>query len=621
MSTKPNGGSSPTVNRPASPQRPSVAAALGKASTKATADVRRNYPLYNWRFYFLGGVLILGFIGLTVRAGYLQVVEQTFLQKESAARALRDLPIASFRGNIVDRNGQELAVSLEVASVFLDPKEILTKHDATGLRQSTAWHQLAALLGLKTRALDQLVEKNANKHFIWAKRQLEPTVAGLIRQLDLPGVHLTREYRRSYPTGEVSAHVVGFTNIDEQGIEGIERAFNEQLSGTPGKERQLLDRKRRVVESQGVLQAAEQGRTIQLALDSRLQTLTFHELRDTVKKHRARAGSAVILDVSTGEVLTMANWPSYNPNKRNDRPKGAARNRVITDMFEPGSAVKPFVVVSALESGKYSPSTIIDTRPGQMRVGGSWVRDIHNYGVLDVTGVIRKSSNVGVAQMALSLPKEQFLGTYQRFGLGQPLHTGFPGETAGRLNIEKRWSKFELATASYGYGLTASPLQIASAYATLASGGIKRPVSLLKVKDGVVGERVVDESIANDVLEMMQEVIKEGGTGKQAKVGGYCVSGKTGTVHKAVAGGYSDEYFSVFAGIAPCDKPRLAMVIVVDEPNGDKHYGGDIAAPVFSTVMDQALRLINVAPDDKAALRLAQQPLLIQTPVKGGDDA
>jgi cell division protein FtsI (penicillin-binding protein 3) len=289
-------------------------------------------------------------------------------------------------------------------------------------------------------------------------------------------------------------------------------------------------------------------------------------------------------------------------------------------MFEPGSAVKPLVVISALESGKFSPTTVIDTRPGQMRVGGSWVRDIHNYGVLDVTGVIRKSSNVGVAQMALSLPKDQFLGTYQRFGLGQPVGTGFPGETAGRLRIEKRWSKFELATASYGYGLTASPLQLASVYATLASGGIKRPVSLLKVKDGVVGERVVDERIAKQVLTMMREVVKDGGTGKQAKVGGYCASGKTGTVHKAVPGGYSDEYFSVFAGIAPCDKPRLSMVIVVDEPNGEKHYGGDIAAPVFSTVMDQALRLINVAPDDEAVLRVAQQPIG-QQQAAGGNDA
>lgn len=590
-------------------QKTPVAKAIGATTANTTANARRHYPLHNWRFYFLSGVLVLGFVGLGVRAGYLQLVEQSFLQKESAARALRDAPIASYRGSILDRNGQQLAVSLEVASVFLDPKEIIDKHDPAGLRQSTAWHQLAAMLGLKTKALDRLVDKNAGKHFVWAKRQLEPTVAQLIRQLDLPGVHLTREYRRSYPTGDVSAHVVGFTDIDEQGIEGIERAFNEQLTGTPGRERQLLDRKRRVIESQGVLRQAEPGQDIQLALDSRLQTLTFRELRDTVKRHRARAGSAVILDVNTGEVLAMANWPSYNPNKRNDRPKGATRNRAITDMFEPGSAVKPLVIVSALESGKFTPNTVIDTRPGQMRVGGSWVRDIHNYGVLDVTGVIRKSSNVGVAQMALALPKEQFLGTYQRFGLGLPLQTGFPGESPGRLNIGKRWSKFELATASYGYGLTASPLQIASAYATLASGGIKRPVSLLKVKDGVIGERIVDADIANDVLAMMKEVLKDGGTGKQAKVGGYCASGKTGTVHKAVAGGYSDDYFSVFAGIAPCDKPRLAMVIVVDEPNGEKHYGGDIAAPVFSTVMDQALRLINVAPDEELTVRVARQPM------------
>ena len=593
---------------------------LKSGGAKASADTRRNYPLHNWRFYFLGGVLVLGFVGLGVRAGYLQLVEHSFLQKESAARALRDAPIASYRGSILDRNGQELAVSLEVASVFLDPKEIIDKHDVEGMRDSTAWHQLAAMLGLKTKALNKLVDSNANKHFVWAKRQLEPTVAQLIRQLDLPGVHLTREYRRSYPTGEVSAHLVGFTNIDEQGIEGIERAFNEQLTATHGTERQILDRKRRVIESKGVVKDAEPGQDILLSIDSRLQTLTLRELRDTVKKHRARAGSAVILDVETGEVLAMANWPSYNPNKRNDRPKGATRNRAITDMFEPGSAVKPLVVISALESGKYSPGTVIDTRPGQMRVGGSWVRDIHNYGVLDVTGVIRKSSNVGVAQMALSLPKEQFLGTYQRFGLGLPLGTGFPGETSGRLKIDKRWSKFELATASYGYGLTASPLQLASVYATLASGGIKRPVSLLKVKDGVIGERVVDERVAGQVLAMMKEVVKDGGTGKQAKVGGYCVSGKTGTVHKAVPGGYSDEYFSVFAGIAPCDKPRLSMVIVVDEPNGEKHYGGDIAAPVFSTVMEQALRLINVAPDDESVVRVAQQPLATKQ-AAGGNDA
>jgi len=602
----------PTAKNPA---MKSSAATSAATNAKVGSDARRNYPVYNWRFYFLGAVLVLGFVGLGVRAGYLQLVETSFLQKESAARALRDTAIASYRGSIFDRNGQELAVSLAVASVFIDPKEIIDKHDADGLRQSTAWHQLAAMLGLKTQALNKLVDGNGQKHFVWVKRHMEPTVAQLVRQLDLPAVHLTREYRRSYPTGEVSAHVVGFTNIDEHGIEGIERAFDEQLTGTPGTERQLLDRRRRVVESHGVLKRAEQGQDIELALDSRLQNLTFRELRATVKEHRARAGSAVILDVNTGEVLAMANLPTYNPNKRNDRPKGGMRNRAITDMFEPGSAVKPLVIVSALESGKFTPHTIIDTRPGYLQIGGSWVRDIHNYGVLDVTGVIRKSSNVGVTQMALSLPKEQFLGTYQRFGLGVAVQTGFPGETAGRLNIAKRWSKFELATASYGYGLAASPLQIASAYATLASGGIKRPVSLLKVKGGVIGERVVDERIARDVLAMMKEVIKEGGTGKQAKVGGYCVSGKTGTVHKAIAGGYGDDYFSVFAGIAPCDNPRLAMVVVVDEPSGEKHYGGDIAAPVFSAVMDQALRLINVAPDEEAVMRVAQQ-----NPA-GGNDA
>lgn len=575
-------------------------------------DTRQKYPLYNWRFWFLGGALLMGFGALMVRAAYLQTVNTQFLQQQSDSRALRDLPITSYRGTITDRNGEELAVSIEVESVFLDPKEITEKHDAEGMRQGRAWNQLAALMGMKTRELDALVNKNAQRQFVWATRQLAPEVADLIRALGLPGVHLVREFRRFYPHAEISAHVVGFTDIDERGIEGIERAFDAELTASHGAERKLMDRRRNVVENHGVIKKAQPGQDITLAIDSRIQAVAYQELKKAVREHRARAGSIVILDVHSGEVLAMVNQPSYNPNKRQDRPLGATRNRAITDTFEPGSTAKPITVVSALESGQYSAKSIIDTRPGYLRVGGSWVRDDgHNYGVLDLTGVIRKSSNVGVAQLALSMPKEHFLGTFQRLGFGVPIHTGFPGESAGRLVIEKRWSKFELATVSYGYGFTTTPLQLARAYATLASGGIQKPVSFLKVRDGVVGERVLDEQIANTVLNMMEEVTTDG-TGKLAQVEGYRVSGKTGTIRKAMAGGYSSEYQAVFAGVAPVKNPRLVMVAMVDEPAGDRYYGGNVAAPVFSIVMDQALRLINAAPD-------AQKQKLVQVKKEAND--
>ena len=563
-------------------------------------DTRQKYPVYQWRYIVLAVCFLLGFGALITRATYLQTVSTGFLQKQSNSRAVRDIPIASYRGTIRDRLGEELAVSIEVASVFIDPKEIVDKHDAEGMRKGTAWNQLAALFGMKTKELNKLVDSNKTRQFVWAKRQLEPEVADLVRTLNLPGVHLVPEYRRYYPSGEISAHVVGFTDIDERGIEGIERAFDVELKATPGATRKVMDRRRRVVEDQGVQVEAQAGTDINLAIDGRLQSIAYQELKKSIRLHRARAGSIVLLDIHSGEVLAMANQPSYNPNRRDDRPLGATRNRAITDTFEPGSTAKPITVVSALESGLYKPHTMVDTRPGYMRVGGSWVRDDgHNYGVLDVAGVIRKSSNVGVAQMALAMDKDHFLGTFRRLGFGMPIHTGFPGESAGRLVVEKRWSKFELATVSYGYGLTTTPLQLARAYATLGSDGIQKPVSFLKVRDGVVGERVIDAKIARAVLDMMEEVTTDG-TGKLAQVSGYRVSGKTGTVRKAMAGGYSSDYVAVFAGIAPVKNPRFAMVVMVDEPAGDLYYGGNVAAPVFSTVMDQALRIINVTPDAKA---------------------
>lgn len=572
-----------------------------------TNEQKAAYPVYRWRFVTVGVLISAGLIGLMARTAYLQVVNTDFLQAQGAARSVRDIPIAGYRGAIRDRNGVELAVSVETASVFIDPFEIITKHDPEGMRESRAWHQLAALLGLQTRALNQLVEKHSEKRFVWAKRQLDPMVTRLIRELDLPGVHLAKEFRRTYPTGEVNAHIVGFTNIDDQGIEGIERAFNERLAGKAGRERQVLDRRRRVVESQGVIEAADPGQDLTLSIDTRLQAIAYQELKNAVVKNRARGGSAVLLDVRTGEVLAMVNQPSFNPNKRADRGPGKTRNRAITDTFEPGSTVKPITMISALESGQFDNDMKIDTNPGQIRVGGSWVRDIHNYGVLDLVGVIRKSSNIGVTYLALALPKDYFLNTFASFGFGQPTHVGFPGESAGNFRIGKRWSKFELATLSFGYAMTVTPLQLAHAYTVLASGGIKRPVTLLKVDRGVIGERIVKEENARRVVQMMHEATLEGGTGKRARVEGYCIAGKTGTARKAIAGGYSSEYIVTFAGIAPCNDPRLVMVVTIDEPGGELYSGGEVSAPVFSSVMSQALRLMNIPPDAPNGEKVAGQ--------------
>ncbi len=551
-------------------------------------------------------MLLAGFLGLISRVIYLQLYKNDFLQKQSDVRSLGAAEIAGFRGAIKDRNGRELAVSLAVPSVAIDPKLIFDTDKSDGLRKSKAWKQLAALLGLKTKALDKVVDQNTNKRFVWVKRRLMPEVANLIRRLDLPGVHIETEYRRYYPTGAISAHVVGFTNVDDKGIEGIERAYNDLLTGKPGKEQVLRDRKGRVVENRGVVEAAVAGQDVTLSIDSRLQAIAYEELALAVKKHQAIAGSAVILDVHTGEVLAMVNQPSYDPNNRKKLSVAATRNRAVTDMFEPGSTVKPVTVVSALESGKFSPRTVIDTNPGYIRVGGAIVRDSpRNNGVLDVTGVLQHSSNIGVTKMALAIGKDSLFDTFKRFGFGEPLNTGFPGESAGRFNTQKRWSQFEIATVSFGYAMTTTPLQLAHAYSILANGGVNYPVTLQKQMSETRGESVVDERIANRVLAMMEEVTADAGTGKKARVEGYRVSGKTGTARKAIAGGYSDQHLSFFAGIAPYKNPRLAMVVLIDEPHSKLQSGGEVAAPVFSNVMNQALRIINVAPDDDKAIKVA----------------
>ncbi|RLA02049.1 MAG: peptidoglycan glycosyltransferase FtsI, partial [Gammaproteobacteria bacterium] len=402
---------------------------------------------------------------------------------------------------------------------------------------------------------------------------------------------------RYYPTAEVSAHIVGFTDIDDRGLEGIEKAFDHRLKRENGRRKILKDRRGNPIEEANILSSAQSGEDLSLSIDIRIQTNAYQQLKAAVLQYQAKAGTAVVLDIDTGEVLAMVNQPSYNPNNRKTRVPNATRNRAITDVFEPGSTVKPLTAISALTSGKYRSKTAIDTSPGLIRVGGRWVRDSRDYGVLSVSDVIKKSSNVGVTRIALSLDDDEFLDSFYKVGFGMDNATGFPGETSGHLNVRKNWSAIEKATLSFGYGLDVSTLQLAKAYAVLGGLGMSRPVSLLKVEGPIVGEQVIDPYISRQVIAMMEQVVATDGTGKKAKIEGYRVSGKTGTARKAVAGGYGDEYIAVFAGVAPVRNPRLAIVVMIDDPQGESYYGGDVSAPIFANIMEQSLRTLNIAPD------------------------
>ena len=413
---------------------------------------------------------------------------------------------------------------------------------------------------------------------------------------------MQREYRRYYPGGEVFAHTVGFTNVDDQGLEGLELAYDQWLQGTPGRKRVIRDGHARVVRNVESIREPVEGKNLVLSIDRRLQFLAYRELKAAVQQHKAKSGSIVILDALTGEVLTMVNQPAYNPNGSKQGRRGRLRNRAVTDVFEPGSTMKPFTVAAALESGRYRPRTRIDTSPGSMRVGRHQVRDIRNYGAIDVATVIRKSSNVGVSKIALDLPREDLWRFFSRLGFGESTGSGFPGEADGQLTPHQRWARIDQATLSFGYGLSATPLQLARAYAVLAAEGIRRPVSLLRLERPPAGDRVMSPATARAVLTMLEAVVSTEGTAPDAAVAGYRVAGKTGTIKKSVSGGYAeDRYVSVFTGIAPASAPRLVVVVMIDEPGAGKYYGGQVAGPVFSKVMAGALRLMNITPDDLAA--------------------
>jgi len=567
---------------------------------KGTLQPAQRMPSYQARRRALVSFLGLVVLAVSARAIYLQVWNTDFLRDQGSRRHLRVVEVSAHRGMIVDRQGEPLAMSTPVDSVWVNPQELSLSADALA--------RLAELLDMRGADIRQIVENRADREFVYLKRRIDPFQARKIMSLGITGLALQREYKRYYPSLEVASHVVGFTDVDDSGQEGVELSFDPWLRGEPGSKRVIRDGNRRIVKDVENIAAPRPGKDLYLSLDHRLQFLAYRELKAAVQRHKARAGSAVILDAGTGEILAMVNQPAYNPNRQKDGRRGRYRNRAVTDLFEPGSTAKPFTVAAALELGKYGPATLIETSPGTLRVGKHAVRDIRDYGTIDVSTVIRKSSNVGISKIALGLPRETMWSVFRACGFGEPTETSFPGEAAGQLPDFRHWAKIDQATMAFGYGLSVTPLQLARAYAVLAADGIRRPVSLIKLEQAPEGRRVLTETVARSVRAMLEGVVSPEGTAPRAAIPGYRVAGKTGTVRKSEVGGYSeDRYVSVFAGMAPASRPRLVMVVAIDEPSAGDYYGGLVAAPVFATVMAGALRLLNVPPDNlsEETLRLA----------------
>ncbi|KLN67085.1 MULTISPECIES: penicillin-binding transpeptidase domain-containing protein [Vibrio] len=550
--------------------------------------------LIRWRFYLVLFFVFCAFAALVGRIAYIQIVEPDNLIKQGDLRSIRAKTLHSARGIISDRNGEPLAVSVPVEAVWADPVAIFK---AGGLVELDRWHALADVLGLKRQGLIDKINRNKSKRFIYLQRQVSPAMAHYIRELKLSGVGLKAESRRYYPAGEVSAHLVGVTGIDGHGLEGVERSYDKWLTGEAGKRIIRKDRYGRVVENIS-LEEREEGKPLELTIDQRIQAIAYRAIKQAVADYRATSGSAVILDVKTGAVLAMVNAPSYNPNNRADLQSAKMRNRVITDAFEPGSTVKPFVVLAALENGIADDDTIIDTGNGIMQIGGSRVRDTSKVGKADLTTILKKSSNIGVATLALDMPLEALLGMYSSVGFGEVSGLNLVGETQGIFPNRRRWSKFEIATLSFGYGLTITPLQLAHAYATLGNLGEYQPIHIIENNQQDLSKQVIGHDNAQKVLDMLETVTQPGGTATKAAVPGYRVAAKTGTSRKAIAGGYGDEYFAYTAGVAPASDPRVALVVVVNEPQGDNYYGGSVAGPVFAEILKGTLQILNVAPDE-----------------------
>ena len=546
------------------------------------------------RVMVLSAILLLLLFGIVWRLLMLGIWDRPFLLKQSKARVLRTISIPAYRGMITDRHGEPLAVSTPVDSIWFDPRSFIP--DPSDMAS------LSKILSIPLSVIQARYEQNEGKSFVYLKRRIPPEQGDLIRQLNIPGVYLQREYRRYYPNGEVSAHVVGFTNVDDKGQEGLELAFNDWLSGVSGRKEVLRDRKGHVVENVTLLKKPRQGRQLVLSIDQRIQYLAYRSLSRTVSAFQAKSGSVVVLDVHTGEILAMVNVPSYNPNNRPSQHDGRYRNRAVTDVFEPGSTIKPFNLVLALESGRYTPESKIDTSPGWMIIDGHRISDEGlNYGEITLTQLLQKSSNIGAAKVMFSLSPDNYWKLLRRVGFSQLPGTHFPGEASGSLPYQAHWSPVEIASVAFGYGMSVSTLQLAKAYAILADGGLDRDVSLLKQDKPLPGRQVIPAKIANQMLNMMRSVV-EGGTGRRARVPGYHIAGKTGTAYIAGKQGYNKKdphYMASFVGIAPATDPRLVIAVVIRDPKG-QHFGGLVAAPLFSRIMGGALRILNIAPDAAA---------------------
>ncbi|UTV28075.1 peptidoglycan glycosyltransferase FtsI [Photobacterium atrarenae] len=546
-----------------------------------------------WRFGVICGCVVLALLALIGRAAYIQVLEPGKLIQEGDMRSLRVKAMPSARGIISDRNGEQLAVSVPVQAVWADPVQI---YKSGGIQNPDRWYALADVLGLDREGLLTRLESNQKRRFIYLQRQVSPAMAAYVNKLKLPGVGLKDESRRFYPAGEVSAHLLGVTGIDSRGLEGVERTYDGWLTGEPGRRTVRKDRYGRVVENISLKQR-EPGKPLSLSIDQRLQAVAYRAVKQAVADYRATSASVVMADVRTGEILAMVNAPSYNPNNREQLQSFRMRNRAITDAMEPGSTIKPFVVLAAMENGVADEDTMIDTGNGLMQVGGSRVRDVSRVGKADLTKILKKSSNIGVSKLSLAMPVDAVLGMYSSVGLGDASGINLIGEAQGFFPDRRRWSDFERATLSFGYGISVTPIQLVRAYATLGAMGVNRPLSILKTEQVVPGRQVTSVENTRKLLNMLETVTQKGGSAFRAAVPGYRVGAKTGTAKKAMAGGYSDEYIAMTAGVAPISNPRLAMVVVINEPQGDKYYGGLVAAPIFSEVMESALQILNVPPD------------------------
>ena len=542
-----------------------------------------------WRSKFIVAAIALAFVGLAGRAAYIQVFGNAFFQRQGEVRFARTLELPANRGRILDRNGLILASSVVAPSIWAIPEDID--------RDPAKLQQLARLLSMPIADLNKKIE-DEDKTFVWLKRQVDEPVAQEIAALGIKGVYQRKEYKRKYPEGEAAAHVVGFTNVENIGQEGVELAFDKEMAGRPGSRRVIKDRLGRVVEDVGEQVPPVDGRDLQLSIDSKVQFFAYQKLRDAVQVNKAKAGSVVVLDAVTGEVLALANYPSYQPEKRQNLSGEQLRNRAITDMFEPGSTMKPITVAAALEAGRVTPQTVIETGPGKYNIGGFTISDTHNYGSLTVEGVIQKSSNVGALKISQRMSPREMWDVYTALGYGQKPQLQFPGAVTGRLRPWKTWRPVEQATMAYGYGLSASLFQMAHSYTAFAHDGRIIPTTMLKSSEPAAGIKVFSPQNAAAVRKMLQMAAGPGGTGQKAQTVGYSVGGKSGTAHKQVGKGYaSNKYRSWFTGMAPIDQPRIVVAVMIDEPSAGQYYGGAVAAPVFSEVVQQTLRMMSVQPD------------------------